>query len=77
MYQFCPVTTMCISGLNQMFSHTQVAIAYSCSWTLQSHGYSYLPLLLIYRLRLSKVAIKIRTDSYVRGQCMIYLSGQR
>ncbi|XP_074614268.1 uncharacterized protein LOC141874022 isoform X1 [Acropora palmata] len=34
-----------------------VAIAYSCSWTLQSHGYSYLPLLLIYRLRLSKDSI--------------------
>ncbi|XP_015774170.1 PREDICTED: uncharacterized protein LOC107352346 isoform X2 [Acropora digitifera] len=49
-----------------------VAIAYSCSWTLQSHGYSYLPLLLIYRLRLSKLCFIFATISVSSSGVMTY-----
>ncbi|XP_068711313.1 major facilitator superfamily domain-containing protein 12-like [Montipora foliosa] len=34
-----------------------VAVVYSCTRALQNHAYSYLPLFLIYRLRLSKESI--------------------
>ncbi|XP_015748307.1 PREDICTED: uncharacterized protein LOC107328101 [Acropora digitifera] len=34
-----------------------VSIAYSCTWMLQIHAYSYLPLFLIHRLRFNKESI--------------------
>ncbi|KAK2565089.1 hypothetical protein P5673_011000 [Acropora cervicornis] len=49
-----------------------VAIAYSCSWTLQSYGYSYLPLLLIYRLRLSKLCFIFAAISVSSSGVMTY-----
>lgn len=50
-----------------LYFHTQVSFAYSCPLALQTQAYSYLPLLLIYRLRFSKVRRFFATQLFFVG----------
>lgn len=55
-----------------LYFHTQVSFAYSCPLALQTQAYSYLPLLLIYRLRFSKVRRFFATQLFFVGLVFWY-----
>ncbi|XP_068689189.1 major facilitator superfamily domain-containing protein 12-like [Montipora foliosa] len=55
---------------------TKVAVVYSCTRALQNHAYSYLPLFLIYRLRLGKRCFTIASPLVVCSGVMSYFITQ-